>query len=146
MLELLVDEKKEDINPYSNQISENTPLRFACKAGYLGIIEFLVKRGAFFHDEVRNICNNCFKNEDPNLLFKTLDGKEILPNFVVRLETDRLDQEIKEFIRIIKIKNFVVFKRLAKEKKDDMMGKKLAFEMKKFRDPLYLNKIRAFIL
>lgn len=150
ILRLLVDEKSEDVNPYSIQISENTPLRFACKAGYKKIIEFLVKRGAFFYDESRNFCNNCQKNTDESkgIPFKTLDGKEILPNFVVRLENDRIDPEIKEFIRAVQIKSFVVFKNLAKKREinENLVSKKLKKELAKFKNELYLKRVQEFIV
>lgn len=145
MLSFLVDEKKENINPYSNQISENTPLRFACKAGYHNLIEYLVKRGAFYYDDAKDYCNNCAKNEESmELRFKTLEGKEILPNFVVRFDKDHIEPEIKEFIRFVQWKNFCVFKKLAAENLKNV-GRKLQFELMKLRDNNYTQRIKQFI-
>jgi len=146
MLRFLVDEKKENINPFSNQISENTPLRFACKAGYNNLIEYLVKRGAFYYDDAKNYCNNCIKNEElMDLRFKTMDGKEILPNFVVRFDRDHIEPEIKEFIRFIQWKNFLVFKKLGLTENPKNMGKRLQLELIKFKDNNYMKLLKQFI-
>lgn len=146
MLRYLVDEKNENINPFSNQISENTPLRFACKAGYHNLIEYLVKRGAFYYDDVQNYCNNCAKNDDlMELRFKTLDAKDILQNFVVRFDRDHIEPEIKDFIRFIQRKNFYVFKKLATSENAKSGGKRLQLELSKFRDPNYLKMLKQFI-
>jgi len=145
MLRFLVDSKKENINPYSNQISENTPLRFACKASYYNLIEFLVKRGAYYYDDSKNYCNNCAKiEENGEIRFKTLDGKEILPNFVLRFDRDHLEPEIRAFIRFIQWKNFSVLKKLSL---GDFEGfsQKLLIEMKRFRDAEWVKTVKKFI-
>lgn len=147
MLRNLVDEKKENINPYSNQISENTPLRFACKAGYHSLIEYLIKRGAYYYDDAKNYCNNCLKsNEGMDFRFRTHEGKEILPNFVVRFDRDHIEPEIKDFVRFIHWKSFLVMRKLAAV---DLAGKapsrRLQIEIIKFKDPNYVKTLKKFI-
>ena len=149
MLRYLVDDKKENINPFSNQISENTPLRFACKAMYLNLIEYLVKRGAFYYDDLKGYCNNCVKVEDimGDIRFRTMDGREILPNFVVRFDRDHIEPEIKDFIRFIQWKNFAVFKKLSLLPMNEVKNcsEKLKIELIKFKNQWYLETVKQFI-
>ena len=141
MLRFLVDTKQENINPYSNQISENTPLRFACKAAYYDLIEFLVKRGAYYYDDAKNFCNNCAKIEEmTEIRFRTLDGKEILPNFVLRFDRDHLEPEIRAFIRFIQWKNFCLLKKLAIDEETGYAGK-----LAGFRDAEWVARVKKVI-
>ena len=79
------------------------------------------------------------------LRFKTLDGKDILQNFVVRFDRDHIEPEIKDFIRFIQRKNFYVFKKLATNENAKNAGKRLQLELSKFRDPNYLKMLKQFI-
>lgn len=82
----------------STQTSENTPLRFALRAGYLEIAEFLIARGAYYFDEKTNFSNGMLViDEKSELHFKTFDNKDISNGFVVRMS--EVTPNIAEWVR-----------------------------------------------
>lgn len=110
----------------SSQTSENTPLRFALRAGYLEIAEFLIARGAYYFDEKTNFSNGMLVNDEKSEIhFRTFDNKEISNGFVVRMS--EVTPNTAEWVRDRRSRLFNVIVESLKEeggKREDGVGKK----------------------
>lgn len=152
MLKILVDEKKETVNPISVQISENTPLRFACKAGYLEQIEYLISRGAYYYDEIDGYCHNHIKYEiNGEIKFKSFEGNDIPCGFIVSLTGNIPDTNIREYIRSLRFRNYsCVLKSIStnreelKNKQIESISKILNYSKAKERIDLFIGIKREF--